>query len=95
MKIDFPNNLELENNKKIALEIALKGVCRYYKIGYDFSVTYRSLEEVIIIRITPKRARHYVGFHVADLNNIGEILNAEFKFCALYEGKLELTYRKQ
>ena len=94
MKIDFPTNLELHPNKKIALEKAIKNSCSNNGRWYEISITYRSETEVILIRIEPKTPSHYVTFHTTDLNYIGEILEAELKFFSLYDGGLELTYFK-
>lgn len=94
MKIDYSYHLKLENNQKEALEKALKNVCSNQGRGYDISVKYDFIAKTITISIAPKHTSHYVNFHVVDLKHIGVILNAEIKFCSLYEGKLELTYFK-
>lgn len=94
MKIEFSKDLGLHPNEQTGLEKVLKNACSNNGHGYKVSISYQSETEVILIKIEPEHASHYINFHTYDLNKIGEILKAKLKFYALLDGELELTYFK-
>lgn len=94
MEITYNGTFTFTDEQKSKLEAFIKNACANDGYEYSAEITMYIETEQVEIKIYPPEYEHYVIFHIFDLNNMGEILGLNFKFCTLFHGGLELIFMK-
>ena len=94
MKITFKGAFTLTDEQKSKLEDLISQACADNGYNYSAEIRLFTKEDMITISVYPPETSHYVSFHLFDLKRMGKILGMDFKFCDLFNGRLELSFMK-
>lgn len=94
MKITYNGEFTFTDEQKSLLEAYVKDACGNQGYNYSAEIRLSPNFEMLVITVYPPDSSHFVSFHILDIQRMSEILGMNFRFCKLFNGRLELIFMK-